>query len=197
MVMVDEEERLSEELLAALAGGQWEESPSDLLRALDACHADDAAGFIVVLRKLGRARLQKSHADTICALVQNAQLAHYRDGESKAACEIAGAYAGLITGGLPHGQHHCEAIATSLAIAQLSGDDQLASIVIESLLPEPIEHPCLAFNLACYAAVKGHRERVLRYSRLALRLGKSKDQFREESDFGAYQDDDEFRDLVS
>jgi hypothetical protein len=62
-----------------------------------------------------------------------------------------------------------------------------------SWLPEEIHLPNLAFNLACYHARRGPRERLLAAVRHGRRLGKPAAEYLADDDFAAHRDDPEFR----
>ena len=55
-----------------------------------------------------------------------------------------------------------------------------------------ITEPLLAFNLACGGAVFNLRDVLLKYARLAIELGKSPEEFMEDSDFEVYWENSEF-----
>ncbi|MBE8399900.1 TPR end-of-group domain-containing protein [Leptospira borgpetersenii] len=67
--------------------------------------------------------------------------------------------------------------------------------LLEDLLPADIQDARLAFNLACLNSLEKNKENVLRYTKLALSLGKPKKDF-EDSDFDNFKDDPEFHSLV-
>ncbi|EMN12651.1 hypothetical protein LEP1GSC055_2495 [Leptospira borgpetersenii str. Brem 307] len=67
--------------------------------------------------------------------------------------------------------------------------------LLEDLLPSDIQDARLAFNLACLNSLEKNKENVLRYTKLALSLGKPKKDF-EDSDFDNFKDDPEFHSLV-
>ncbi|EKP12853.1 WGR domain-containing protein [Leptospira borgpetersenii] len=74
------------------------------------------------------------------------------------------------------------------------GDGKYLSL-LEDLLPSDIQDARLAFNLACLNSLEKNKENVLRYTKLALSLGKPKKDF-EDSDFDNFKDDPEFHSLV-
>ncbi|AXR63344.1 TPR end-of-group domain-containing protein [Leptospira mayottensis] len=67
--------------------------------------------------------------------------------------------------------------------------------LLEDLLPADIQDARLVFNLACLNSLEKNKENVLRYTKLALSLGKPKKDF-EDSDFDNFKDDPEFHSLV-
>jgi hypothetical protein len=60
------------------------------------------------------------------------------------------------------------------------------------MIPEKITESVLAYNLACYHAVKNEKARMLEFANLALDLGKDKEQFLADGDFDVYQTDRDF-----
>jgi hypothetical protein len=85
---------------------------------------------------------------------------------------------------------HYETLVGSAAI--VARDSESRRALWEVLVPEAPTESRLAYNLACNAAVAGDKERLLRYARIALALGKKKDQFMGDSDFAAVLKDGEF-----
>ena len=84
-----------------------------------------------------------------------------------------------------------------MAAAQLSGDEEISELVMEELVPDPIEKDRLAFNLACYYACKGDKDNVMRFTRRALELGKACAQFLDDDDFAPFREDAEFKALLA
>lgn len=166
-----------------------------LVQALAASYEDDAEGFVAVLGKIGELVDADDHADHVTAYVQNALISHYQMGNLDGACRVVEGYAALIDGGFAHGEHHFEAVATSISIAQLSGRDEIAELVLAKLVPETIEHPRLAFNLACLSALRGKKDDLLRFTKRALELGKPTDSFQGDSDFDGFRNDPDFQAL--
>ena len=64
------------------------------------------------------------------------------------------------------------------------------------LVPTPITWDILAYNLACKSARDGDRAAAFRYTKRALELGKSPDQFLDDDDFAKLHDDREFTALL-
>ncbi|EMJ91689.1 WGR domain-containing protein [Leptospira alstonii] len=79
-------------------------------------------------------------------------------------------------------------------IAKYGGNKYLA--LLDELLPPDIRDARLAFNLACLNSLEKNKPNVIRYTKLALSLGKPKKDF-EDSDFNNFRDDPEFHSLVA
>jgi hypothetical protein len=86
-------------------------------------------------------------------------------------------------------------LAQGIGLATVRKDAELEKICLERL-PEDIDHDILAYNLACLYAVKGEREKVLQYARIAINAGKTANQFMQDSDFDHYKKDPEFLDAI-
>lgn len=78
-----------------------------------------------------------------------------------------------------------------LAAACLVGDYALAERMVAAISGDVIVDG-LAFNLACWGARTGSRERVLAWVRRAVELGKKERAFLEEPDFAPFKDSAEF-----
>jgi len=85
---------------------------------------------------------------------------------------------------------HYEALVGSAAI--VARDPESRRALWETLASDPPRESRLAYNLACNAAVAGDKERLLKYARIALDLGKMKDQFTSDPDFAGYWKDNDF-----
>ncbi|TGK34343.1 hypothetical protein EHQ12_16575 [Leptospira gomenensis] len=68
--------------------------------------------------------------------------------------------------------------------------------LVETLLPSNIQDGRLAFNLACLNSLEKNKENTIRYTKLALSLGKPKTDFKD-SDFDHFRDDPDFHALVA
>ncbi|MCG6194593.1 WGR domain-containing protein [Leptospira sp. FAT2] len=79
-------------------------------------------------------------------------------------------------------------------IAKYGGGKYLP--LLEDLLPSDIQDARLAFNLACLNSLEKKKDNLLRYTKLALSLGKPKKDF-QDSDFDNFRDDAEFHSLVA
>jgi Leucine-rich repeat (LRR) protein len=82
-------------------------------------------------------------------------------------------------------------LAQLVAVCMMSGDTE-ALAALMPIVPSEVTWDILAFNLACKAARDGCRDDTFRFTRRALELGKSPDQFLSDSDFSAFHDDAEF-----
>ncbi|MBM9579209.1 WGR domain-containing protein [Leptospira sp. 201903070] len=78
-------------------------------------------------------------------------------------------------------------------IAKYGGGKFLA--LVENLLPPEIKDSRLAFNLACLNSLEKKRAEMLRYTQIALALGKPKSDFKDR-DFDNFREDPEFHALV-
>ncbi|PJZ58834.1 WGR domain-containing protein [Leptospira barantonii] len=79
-------------------------------------------------------------------------------------------------------------------IAKYGGGKYLS--LLEDLLPSDIQDARLAFNLACLNSLEKNKENVLRYTKLALHLGKPPSDF-EDSDFDNFRHDSDFSGLFA
>jgi hypothetical protein len=85
-----------------------------------------------------------------------------------------------------------ERILAQLIAASLVDNQREHVAYIIPLVPDPVTFDVLAFNLACMHARYADRHGVLRYSRVALQLGRSPIQFLSDDDFAGLRDDPEF-----
>jgi hypothetical protein len=108
------------------------------------------------------------------------------------AARVVAGYAALlpVTG---HSPRMREAL-TSMALVTCLGVDlpELDATVL-SWLPEDINLPNLAYNLACYHATRGHRAELDAATRQARLLGTGRANFETDTEFRPYLDDPEFR----
>jgi|GEM_PF-6206646 len=93
-----------------------------------------------------------------------------------------------------------DVIANALVLAILTKDNDIEKYIMK-LLPENFDdtdiiNPLLAFNLACFYAVKKEKEKMCLYVNLAIDLGKKKEEFINDSDFKEYLDDKEFQNAL-
>jgi Leucine-rich repeat (LRR) protein len=89
-----------------------------------------------------------------------------------------------------------ERILAQLIAVCMVGDDPEGLAAVMPLVPPTITWDILAYNLACKAARDGDRVAALAATRRALELGKSPDQFLEDSDFEALHHDPELLALL-
>jgi hypothetical protein len=87
--------------------------------------------------------------------------------------------------------------SNALVLAILSKDKEVESLVFTKLLPpdliaEEVSNEVLAFNLACYYAINSNKERLLPIVKRSLILGKSPDQYKSDTDFQAFWEDEDF-----
>ncbi len=97
--------------------------------------------------------------------------------------------------GYPRIRETCDQYILSLtAVAAIElGDQELYEKVLREASSQPgIEEPLLAFNLACGGAVFKEKELLLNYTQKAIELGKTRQEFLHDSNFKAYQNDQEF-----
>ncbi|MCZ8215605.1 MAG: hypothetical protein O9262_05155, partial [Cyclobacteriaceae bacterium] len=81
--------------------------------------------------------------------------------------------------------------SNAIVLAILLKDDEVTEMA-NQLIPENITDNNLAYNLACFHSLKRDKEETLRYIKLAIVLGKNKDQFIVDTDFENYKNDPEF-----
>jgi hypothetical protein len=82
-------------------------------------------------------------------------------------------------------------LAQLVAVSLVDNRRELVTDLV-ALVPEPVTFDILAFNLACMHARYGDRHGAIRYTRVALELGKSPDQFLADHDFATLRHDPEF-----
>ena len=63
---------------------------------------------------------------------------------------------------------------------------------VQKVLPEKISDNVLAFNLACHASINRNKPELIKYTTMAVSLGKPKSDFLAESDFDFYKKDPDF-----
>jgi hypothetical protein len=85
---------------------------------------------------------------------------------------------------------HYDALVGSAAI--VAREKESRSALWEVLVSDPPKDSRLSYNLACNAAIARDKERLLKYTRISLGLGKEKDQFMADPDFAQYLRDKEF-----
>ncbi len=89
-----------------------------------------------------------------------------------------------------------EFTATAVSLAQLFEDEEVKNIVFRQIMPLYIGHPRLAYNLACFFAVKDEKRSMFQYIRIAMDLGRKKEEFLKDSDFSSFYGNPEFRALL-
>ncbi|MEQ1569056.1 MAG: hypothetical protein ABMA64_25695 [Myxococcota bacterium] len=97
------------------------------------------------------------------------------------------------------GQKAIETIAAdAVGAAQLSNDEALRALAFSLVpsVPAAAQKDRLAFNVACFYAVRGEREPMLAWAARAVALGKPPAQFHAEADFAAFRTDPDFVALV-
>lgn len=114
-------------------------------------------------------------------------------------------YPQLIRAGVERseGGKNLEVIASnSLSVAIILQDTEFQEMILDSLLGKnfdllALENATLVFNVACYYAVHGQKQKMLSAARRSLQLGKKPEQLKEERDFSAYLEDEDFRQILS
>jgi hypothetical protein len=129
--------------------------------------------------------------DATAASIHNAIIRCLQDSDVDGALALAVAYA-AVQPRHGHADRIREAL-TSMALmtAMLGDDDDLAATVL-TWVPEHINLPNLAYNLACYHALRGGGPPMYGAIRHARRLGRTKEQFLADSDFAAFHRDAAF-----
>ena len=91
-----------------------------------------------------------------------------------------------------------EELAANAMVAVVAGlcDEQIEKLVFERLIDKGVTNSRLAFNLACWAAKRGDKVKLLEYMGLSLKKGHDRERFRADADFAAYQDDPDFATLL-
>ncbi len=96
-----------------------------------------------------------------------------------------------------------EVIASnSLAVAITLQDTEFQVLILDSLLGKnfdlmALENATLVYNVACYYAVNRQKQKMLSAARRSLQLGKKPEQLKEDRDFSAYLEDEDFRQILS
>jgi Leucine-rich repeat (LRR) protein len=88
------------------------------------------------------------------------------------------------------------AVNAMAAVAAGLCDEQTEKLIFERLIDKGVTDSCLAFNLACHAARRGDKGKLLEYMALSLKKGHDRERFRANADFAAYQDDSDFVTLL-
>ncbi len=87
--------------------------------------------------------------------------------------------------------------SNSLVLAIMAKDKEVEVLVFEKLLPKNFEakdiiNEILAFNLSCYYAFNNNKKSMLAMIAQSLNLGKSPQEFKNDTDFSAYWEDEDF-----
>ena len=85
-----------------------------------------------------------------------------------------------------------ERVLAQLVAVCMVGSDPEGLQAILPLVPPQISWDILAFNLACKYARESDREPAFRFTKRALELGKSPDQFLSDTDFSEFAEDKDF-----
>jgi Leucine-rich repeat (LRR) protein/predicted DNA-binding WGR domain protein len=80
----------------------------------------------------------------------------------------------------------------SIVLLMQSDDDSFAEEVLEKLKPEEMTKSGTVYNLACYAAFKNDKEKLLEHMKCALEMGYEPHRFREDEDFKSFWNDSDF-----
>jgi predicted DNA-binding WGR domain protein len=90
-----------------------------------------------------------------------------------------------------------ESLAADVLVLSLMTKDQQIEELAMELMPETITDGVLAFNLSCLYATKRDKPKLLNFTRIAIGLGKRKDEFMVDSDFDFYKKDPDFLSILS
>jgi len=90
-----------------------------------------------------------------------------------------------------------EGLAMNSVIAMRFYDDSEALNLLHGMLPENLTNDTLAYNLACLYAFRGDEEKMFRYIRSAVELGKAKEQFLDDDDFSSFAKDEDFLQIIA
>lgn len=92
--------------------------------------------------------------------------------------------------------------SNAIVLALMSKDKEVASLVFEKLMAKnfkvtDINNEVLAFNLCCYYAFSNDKESMLAMIKQSLNLGKEPKQFKEDTDFSVFWEDQDFIDVLN
>ncbi len=87
--------------------------------------------------------------------------------------------------------------SNSIVLAIMSKDKEVEQLIFDKLLPKNFEakninNEILAFNLSCYYALKNNKKSMLLMIAQSLNLGKKPQHFKNDTDFSAYWEDQDF-----
>jgi hypothetical protein len=183
------DERMSRAAQEFLDGMDAEERLSRTL-ANDMVRANNAPSPILeALGKLAKIpSVSPPTSDTIQGVVHNALRDCAVRSDFTSGGQIVLAYAKVSRLIVP-GPHYPALVGSAAIVAR---DPESRRALWEVLVSDPPKEPRLAYNLACQAAVAGDRDRLLKYGRFAVDLGKKKEQFAADPDFSKYWKDPEF-----
>lgn len=91
---------------------------------------------------------------------------------------------------------HQDIVSIMLVLVCRSMDREIFELVKERMMPEKVLFHNLAYNLACWHALSGNREAMLRHAALALDLGHDPKDFAADADFDRFRDDPDFKRLT-
>lgn len=131
--------------------------------------------------------------DGAAAFTNNKLIVCLRAGEVAEGVKLAEAYDEFVEEtGLPSGMMRNEIATNTLILAVHSGDENVERFAIDRLLPDHIGHTGLAYNLSCYWATKGNRDKMLEAITLSIELGKEPERFLADTDFEPFWEEPDF-----
>ncbi|EKS08972.1 hypothetical protein LEP1GSC071_2463 [Leptospira santarosai str. JET] len=89
-----------------------------------------------------------------------------------------------------------EYFAAHVIVYMVAESDYRYEPLFKKLTPETITENLLAYNIACLHSLRGNKQEMLKYIKLAINLGKDKSNFRKDQDFKKYWKDPDFLKLV-
>ncbi|EKT87355.1 TPR end-of-group domain-containing protein [Leptospira santarosai] len=89
-----------------------------------------------------------------------------------------------------------EYFAAHVIVYMVAESDYRYEPLFKKLTPETITENLLAYNIACLHSLRGNKQEMLKYIKLAINLGKVKSNFRKDQDFKKYWKDPDFLKLV-
>ncbi|KXZ25209.1 hypothetical protein AYB33_08775 [Leptospira santarosai] len=103
-----------------------------------------------------------------------------------------------IATGLESGREHSmrEGFAAEIIVYMVAESDYRYEPLFKKLTPETITENLLAYNIACLHSLRGNKQEMLKYIKIAVNLGKDKSHFRKDQDFKKYWKDPDFLKLV-
>ncbi|MDF2187783.1 hypothetical protein [Paraflavitalea sp. CAU 1676] len=136
--------------------------------------------------------------DTITTLVNNFLLAALKNEEDKPLCNrLMRAYFKVVPGGGDVKFREELAANALVALMRQALDEGTGRQLFDQMIGESIGLPRLAFNLACYHAMRGEKDQLIRFMTLTLQKGYDPARFRTEKDFTAFQEDGDFLALLA
>lgn len=92
--------------------------------------------------------------------------------------------------------------SNAIVLAIMAKDEDVSSLVFEKILPKDfkatdISNEILAFNLSCFYAYNKDKKRMLPMIKQSLNLGKNPKQFKTDTDFSVFWEDQDFIEVLN